>query len=72
MKVVKNSISAPRWAKIGSFLMELGIKYNVEVSILYKETGLLTETVFYKMEGESEDLRLADKVMRLAIEEYNK
>jgi hypothetical protein len=55
MTTNKGWVSGPRWGQIKKGLKELAWEHNLDIKCDV-EKGLLTETVFYKVSGEENNI----------------
>ncbi len=66
---VKSYVSGPRWVGLGRFLREAAMHCDLEIQI-EREHGLIRETLFFKVEGEQENIEKMDEILQRAKEEY--
>lgn len=63
----KGWVSGPRWARIADGLKKGAMEYELDIRI-EKESGLLTETVYYTITGKYDDVKGFQKAVYEAVE----
>ena len=66
---LKSTYSAPRWAKVGSFIKDLSYLYDLDCHVEV-ETGWLRESGRFSVTGEEEDIQAFKERFLHAVEDY--
>lgn len=67
----KSYIQGPKLADISSFLYDLSLSYDCELTILDKNKGFWFETIYFKFSGNESNLLKTKQAIEEAIEEFN-
>jgi hypothetical protein len=69
---VKSYVEGPKWAGLKQVLFQLAIYYNLDLVIIDHDKGWIGETIYFSVEGESENIKGMNRALKKSIEEYNK
>jgi hypothetical protein len=70
MPVHRNSIEAPKWAGFGSAVRQIANRCNLDIEV-DKESGLIRETIFYKVTGDAESISRFKRLVQQTVDRYN-
>ena len=70
MGKMKTYLTAPRWAKVPSYVKRLAFNLDLELNITV-DVGILTETVYIRVSGDDENIKLFAKNLEDSVEEFN-
>jgi len=65
-------LEGPRWAQAKKFLYDLAIKLDLDITFTDHDKGLINETIYYTIEGESANIAEYHSLVKKAIVSYNK
>lgn len=68
----KSYLAGTKWSGLKEYLFDVCDRYNLTYHILDEDKGLIRLTIYFELDGESEDIQKCLQQMRQDVEIANK